>query len=255
VELHLYFMTYRSEALVASQLDPEAFGRYMAVGTHKLSRGNVLFFEVDRSLVPPGAFKLDGIEERCRNADGSPKRSKYVSVYRVLEHLPLEALGTLWLTTADGRSLPIRAEPYAPETDPEGPFLYQEICPLPPMVVSALSPQRFAQFLTASDSPLVVPRILFADLLLERDAQGDLAGYLPYSEPQHLLHCVDQIAQHTTNKPTKTVSRTPSYTAFYRTIGRGFFVGDPTGLLHYPFPSRATLEVRHPHWWRSAQGS
>ena len=47
MKTHLYMLCYRFEALVASHLEPEAFGRYMAVGTQKNARGNVLFFEID----------------------------------------------------------------------------------------------------------------------------------------------------------------------------------------------------------------
>ena len=46
MKIHLYMLCYRFEALVASHLDPEAFGRYMSVGTQKNTKGNVLFLEV-----------------------------------------------------------------------------------------------------------------------------------------------------------------------------------------------------------------
>ena len=35
----------------------------------------------------------------------SPKRSVYLSAYRVLERVPLQAIGSLYLTTDDGRVL------------------------------------------------------------------------------------------------------------------------------------------------------
>ena len=50
MRLHLYMLCYRFEALVASHLEPEAFGLYMAVGTRKNTKGNVMFFEIDPNM-------------------------------------------------------------------------------------------------------------------------------------------------------------------------------------------------------------
>ena len=94
MDIHYYMLCYRCEALVASHLEPEAFGLYMAVGTRKLTRGHLLFFEIDPGL-QGDYFRLGDIEQRCApHPDGSPKRSKYISVYRVLEHLELSMSGS-----------------------------------------------------------------------------------------------------------------------------------------------------------------
>ncbi len=69
--IHFYMLCYRSEALVASHLEPEAFGRYMAVGTQKLTHGNVMFFEIDPQLKST-YFRLDDIAQRARRRSSSP---------------------------------------------------------------------------------------------------------------------------------------------------------------------------------------
>lgn len=76
----------------------------MAVGSKKLSSGHVILFEIDPSFARyTDYFKVDDIETRCApHADGSPKRSKYISVYRVTEFLPLQVYCGLYLTTPDG---------------------------------------------------------------------------------------------------------------------------------------------------------
>jgi len=74
MNIHFYMLCYRYEALVASHLEPLEFGRYMALGTQKHTRGNVLFFEVNPDLKSE-YFKLDDIAKRCApHEDGSPKR-------------------------------------------------------------------------------------------------------------------------------------------------------------------------------------
>ena len=255
MQLHLYMLCYRFEALVASHLEPEAFGRYMAVGTQKNTRGNVLFFEIDGSKLHNDYFHLSDIEERCvPHPDGSPKRSKYISIYRVLEHLNLDAFGKLYLGTADGRVLALNASPYDTKDERRGANMYDELCPVSPMVVSALPPSSFASFMTDPKNPVSVPRIFFADMLLDRDETGRLAGYLPYSDPLHIIDCVKELEQGS-GKPSKTVSRTPLVHGFFRTIRRGFFVGDQTGITFYQFPERRELEVDHSKWWRSASES
>jgi hypothetical protein len=252
--IHLYMLCYRSEALVASQLDPLAFGRYMSIGAQKHTRGNVMFFEINRELRSP-YLRLDDLEQRCvAHEDGSPKRSKYLSIYRVMEHIPLADYQTLYLSTADGRVMGLDVTPFDEKDINAHIHLYQELCPVSPLVISALSPSSFVTFMTNPAQPLHVPRICFADLLLDRDESGHLAGYLPYHDPSHILDCIIEV-QRGSDKPTKTISRYPVHHGFFRTIHRGFFIGDPNGVKYYRFPDRRVLEVDHAKWWRSASES
>ena len=254
MKIHYYMLCYRFEALVASHLEPEDFGRYMAVGTQKNTRGNVLFFEIDPSL-NHGRFHLHDIEQRCaQHVDGSPKRSKYVAIYRVLEHIDLSLFGKLWLCTADGRVMSLDRSPYSDSGDSFGPNLYGELCPVSPLVVSALPPAAFLNFMTDPENPVSLPKLFFVDMLLDRDESGALAGYLPYSDPLHLLDCIQDLEKGT-EKKTKTVSRSPRHRGFFRTIRRGFFLGGQEGMVFYEFPDRRDLEVIHSAWWRSASES
>jgi len=254
VKIHLYMLCYRFEALVASHLDPESFGLYMATGTQKNTKGNVLFFEINPDL-KSAFFHLDDLASRCAaHEDGSPKRSKYISIYRVLEYLDPADIGRLYLGTADGRVLGLESVIYESSHEDAGPSLYQELCPVSPMVVSALPPAAFVRFMTDPGNPLRLPRLLFADLLLDRDETGHLAGYLPYSEPAHILDCIREL-EHGSHKSTKTVSRSPHVHGFFRTIRRGFFLGDANSLKFYRFPERRVLEIEHAKWWRSATES
>jgi hypothetical protein len=251
MRIHLYAVVSGFEALIASQLEPEAFGLHMAVGTKKLTSGIITFLEIEPSFRHERFPLLDRIEEVCvLHPDGRPRASKYVAVYRVLEFLPLAAFRELHLTTPDGRvlSLPPSREPLG---DDQGPSLFQELCPLTPLVVSALGPAAFARHMTNEGNPIHVPRLLFADLRLSRDGQGRLAGDLPYPNPGHLLECLGEV-EHAGDKRTKTVSRNPPAQGFFRSIRRGFFLGDPTGVQWYPFPTREELEIHHGWWWHSA---
>ncbi len=253
MKIRLYMLCYRCEALIASHLEPEEFGHYMATGTRKLARGSLMFFEIDRARLGPDVFRLRDIEARCvPHADGSPKHSKYVSIYRVLENLNLSAVQRLHLVTLDGRVLSLA--PSEPDDCPEATeFLYQELSPVAPLIASRLKPTAFLRFMTDPEVPLYVPQLFFADLLLDREG-GRLAGYLPYEDPAHLSSCIDEMAA-SPEKYTKTVSRTPAIHAFYRTVGRGFYAGGSGKVLFFRFPERRVLETEHARWWRSAQTS
>lgn len=253
MDIRLYMLCYRSEALVASHLPPEEFGHYMATGTRKAARGSLMFFEIDRARLGPDVFRLRDLQERCApHADGSPKRSKYISIYRVLENLNLSAIQQLHLVTLDGRILSLA--PSEPDNGPASTeFLYQELSPVSPLIASKLEPTAFLRFMTDPEVPLYVPKLFFADLLLDREG-GRLAGYLPYEDPAHLANCIDEMAA-SREKYTKTVSRTPAIRAFYRTVGRGFYVGGSGKALFFRFPERRVLETEHARWWRSAQAS
>lgn len=251
MQVRFYLMCHRVEALVASQLEPEAFGAYMATGNNKQTSGEVLFIEIDPSKIPDGWFDLERARNECKRLDGTPKRSKYVAIYRVMEHIPADAYGTLHCVTRDGRTLSIDPQPAA-TSGGEGMNLYLELCPVSPMVMSPLGPPDMVRHVTTPGQSIHVPRIFLAQMLLDFAEDGSLATYLPYRDPKHIADCARELRTGDGVKKAKTVDRTPWMGAFYRTIGAGFFLGDHEQIRFYPFPSKAELEEKHWKWWRSA---
>ncbi len=251
-EIHLY-LSLIPEALIASMLTPEEFGVYYAVGTAKKAHGQAIFLEVDPSF-RHDYFRIEEGYGRCiPHEDGSPKASIYISVYRVLEHVTLDALGDLYLVTADGRVLELNAATALPEGD-SGLHLYQEIAPVHPLVVSSLSPEPFYELIVKNPSILIrLPAISFAELrlgeLAEDPIHGDV-GDLPYGRIEHLRHCLMQLGTKTVD--AKMVNRTASATFSYRTIKSGIFLGNDSGTRFFPFPSEEQLRADHYRWWRSA---
>ena len=251
-DIHLY-LSLIPEALIASMLTPEEFGVYYAVGTSKKARGQAIFFEVD-----PGFrhdyFRIDDGFRRCvPHEDGSPKASIYISVYRVLEHVSLHALGKLYLATSDGRVLGLESSDHVPEPT-NGLHLYQEIAPVNPLVVSSLGPKPFYELIVKNPNILIrLPAICFAELRLgelAEDPEHGNVGDLPYSRIEHLRQCLRALATKTVD--SKMVNRTEPATFSYRTIKSGIFVGNEMELRFYPCPSPMTLRAEHYRWWRSA---
>ncbi|MBK6881173.1 MAG: hypothetical protein IPO76_09825 [Elusimicrobia bacterium] len=250
---YLYCMAYPIEALVASMLPPEEFGSYMAIGSKKSSRGKVVFMEIDKDHKAEG-LDMERARRECRpHADGRPKSSVYLSIYRVLEHLPLESVKQLYLTTKDGRTLAIAPQQVPTEASHlrrGGVFLYQELAPARPQVVSGLDPLDFGRLMTDPKNPIRLPKLLFARMRVGAEA-GSIAAQsdLPYGNLPHLQNCAQEVLSK--NKTTKTVERSQD-DFFYSAIMDGLYLASPSASLYFPFPTEAELKDKYYQWWRSA---
>lgn len=251
--VHLY-ASLVPEALIASMLAPEEFGAYFAVGTKKKAHGHAMFVEIDPAFRDP-FFRIDeGIKRCVPHPDGEPKHSVYIAVSRVFEHLPVSALGSLYLVTNDGRVAELAKQQTPPDSAEEA-YLYQEMCPVSPLVVSTKGPVDFHRFMVDREHVLfALPALFFADLRLgglAADPAGGNAGDLPYSNIDHLRQCLVDIR--TKQIAMKMVDRNPSLGFPYRTVRTGFYFGRGTELAFYPMPSKEDLLGRYYAWWRSAQ--
>lgn len=106
---HLYMIVFPINALVASQLNPEDFGMHYAVGSTKHYSGKVIFVELDINFRDP-YFEIDKYleETKADPVTGRPKRTKFISSYAVLEHVPLSVLKELYLVHPNGKVLPLQ---------------------------------------------------------------------------------------------------------------------------------------------------
>ena len=252
MEYYLY-LSLIPESLIVSMLPPEEFGNYLAVGTKKRTRGEAMFFELDPNF-KNSFFPFSDIDKRCvPHSDGRSKQSIYLSIYRVLENIPLNVLKSLYLVTDDGRVLEISKSKYTPNNEDEL-HLYQELSPVTPLIVSRLNPLEFCRFVTDRKNPVSVPKLAFVELILDdmdKNPESAHEHNLPYPNIDHLMDCLSELKKQS-GKTTKTVIRSMQRDLLYRTIKNGIFVGDQKELYFYPFPSRKDLENKFYAWWRSA---
>lgn len=250
--VHLY-LSLVPEALIASMLSPEEFGNYYAVGSKKKSSGQALFFEVDPEFNSKYFRIKEGVSRCVPHEDGTPKSSIYISVYRVLEHVPVSSLGKLYLVTQDGRTLGLDASEEMPQMD-EGLHLYKEIAPVTPLIASRLNPMEFYDLIVKNPTSLVtLPAIAYVELRLDElaeDPDMGQVGDLPYGNMDHLREVLKDLK----TKPvaTKMVDRVNPATFAYRTIKNGFYVGNESAIRYYPMPTSDDLKANNYRWWRSA---
>lgn len=250
--VHLY-LSLIPEALIASMLPPEEFGTYYSVGYRKKVRGQAMFVELDPDFRHDFFPIEDGIARCVPHADGSPKKSVYIATYRVLEHVPLTNVNTLYLVTKFGETLPLeRSSDYPTEDD--GLYMYQEIAPVYPLVVSNLPPLEFYEFLTQDPTAMMhLPAICFVDLRLGELAQNPEFGEvrdLPYDRIHHLRECLLELKTKTVH--TKIVDRVHTVEYPYRMINSGIYIGNREELAFFPLPPREELRNKYYRWWRSA---
>jgi hypothetical protein len=242
------------EALIASMLSPKEFGLYFAIGNDRTIHDQAVFIELD-SEFRSDEFRIDECLERCvPHEDGSPKKSVYISVYRVLEHLPLAAMKKLYLVTAHGEVLGLEASDGIPDDDASA-HMYQEITPVQPLVVSSLGPEAFADFLSQDpDSFVHLPAVAFVELRLgglAEDPETASIEDLPYDYIPHLRECLIEVR--TKLYHTKMVHRVHTVEFPYRMIKSGVFISKfAEGIRYFPLPSREELLSDYYSWWRSA---
>jgi hypothetical protein len=248
------YLSITPEALISSMLTPIEFGEYMATGTKKSNRGEAIFFEVDLEKIK-SLIDIDYLNSRCvTKPDGKPKSSVYMSVYRVMELIPISALKDLYLTTDNGAVLCLKKVPYDKNLEAKKSLhLYQELCPVNPLVASSLSPLKFLKTLTDGSLQIKLPKLFFVDLKLGELATNPLSGsaeHLPYAAVSHLRDCLE-ILKKEEKKQMKTVQRFFRGSLLYRTIENGFYVGAKDEILFYKYPTMAELEEMNYRFFHS----
>ena len=247
------YLSLIPEALIASMLPPEEFGQYYATGHQCKFKGQAVFFEVDPAFRDP-YFPIDeGIARCVPHPDGKPKNSVYLSVYRALEHIPVEALGKLHLSTSYGQTLALA--PQDPQEETETTYhLYQDLAPAGALLVSTLDPVRYYRAVANEPTKFIrYPALAFVELglgALAENPEFGAMGDLPYDYLHPLREALMVLEPGV--KDTKLVQRAHSAEFPYRMVKTGFFVGNGPRLSYYAMPRVEELRREHARWWRLA---
>jgi hypothetical protein len=253
MSIYYYLAVFPLESLIASELPPEEFGSYMAIGSRKGSNENYIFACLKGEF--GDYFDWDYAHERCvPHADGRPKHSLYLAAYRVLENIPVDMLGDIYLITQDGRSLALQPTSYVNQPQDRAYYVYKELCPISPLVVSSLEPIRFGRYLTSGENRIHVPKIMFADLKVvdpdDPEHTGNV-GRVYENRLEHLRDCIGIVTSNPT-KLNKTFNRSNTESFTYQVIRRGIYAADAKNIVMYPMKTTDELRDQHYHWARSA---
>lgn len=251
--IHYYFSVFPTEALIASELEPEDYGAYMSTGSTKGTSEHLMFIELSEEF--GSYFDWEYAHKHCvTRSDGKPKNSSYLSVYRVLENIPLEKLGLMYLVTKDGRSLKLDKSTYENPQNPVKYFLYQELCPIHPLVVSKFTPKEFGKYIASNENKIYVPQIVFADLKvvdIDHPERTGNVGSLYSRNLGHLKACVSELEREP-EKYNKTLDRTHVETFGFQNIGTGIFISNTRETVVYKMKTLDELQRNHFPWAKSA---
>jgi hypothetical protein len=255
---HLYLILFPNEALVASQLSPEEFGKHYSIGSPRHFTGKVLFAEIDIAYRQESLRIDEYLKQTESGIPGRPKRTKFVKSYRVLECIDFSALDKLYLVTTDGAVLGLDRSP-EPESYGEKSHvrLYQEICPLRLLVASSLDPRQFGHYITQETWSKGAPKIFFTqyDIDVEATVSNNAVrsfsmGPLPNVNPTNLPTALKELQADPT-KMTKTVSLNPNFDVMsYKTVKHGFWFSGGNETAFYRMPSIDEIQANHHSWWR-----
>ncbi len=252
LDKRLYAIMWPNYALVGSMLKPMEFGRHYTIGSSRYFHGQVVFAEIEADFRNE-FFPIDRMLEEVKpKADGTPKRTKFISCYRVLEHLDFAALRNLYVSSADGKTLELQKEPYEKAHEPGFVRTYQEIAPFSALVLSYLTPPDFGSYITDPEQPKSAPKVMFTQIdlnieeflaLIESNPFHD--SPLPNIHPQKLKEQILEIK----GQPEKTVKGISLDSVFGRIsflrLRTGFWIAGGGELLFYRIPSEQELRTKH----------
>ncbi len=253
MDTHYYLTVFPTESFIASQLTPKQFGSYMSTGSRKGSAERLIFIEVEGDF--PGDFDWEYAHNRCQpHPNGDPKHSVYIAVYRSLERIPMEAFKSLFLTTQDGRTLELEREEYKAIETRKNFVVYKELCPVSPVVVSALKPDQFCSYITDPEIKISVPKIVFTDLktpnLDDPDNSGNI-GSMYSGKMNHLLECIAAV-ESDASKKNKTFDRSHVESFTFQVINNGIYISDGKQIIMYRMPGLKEIKEIDYDWGRSA---
>lgn len=253
MKIYYYLTIFPIESLIASMLDPLQFGSYLSTGSKKGSYENNIFIEIEEEC--SDFFDWNYAKTKCvPKENGEPKHSVYLSIYRTLENIPINSLKSIYLTTKDGRTLEILPEKFQNNLNEKKFYIYQEICPTRPLIVTRLKPLDYAKNITNKESKTYLPKIVFADIKtisFHSEITGSI-GPLYDRNIEHLHNCVNEVLLNK-EKLFKIVERSNVDKFSYQIIADGFFVADHQSMIFYKMKSEDELRRYHYDWGRSAQ--
>jgi len=255
---HLYMILHPNHSLIASQLDPERFIRHYIQGSTRYLEGRLVFAEVDESFRNP-YFGIDGAFAQLKpHEDGSPKATKFIASYRVLEHMDLDAIGTLYYCNSTGDYVAL--EPGTEEHKSRGDEMriILEINPVRFIVLTKHDFAEFAGYITDSANPKGAPKAFYTQLELsvdeftrEYDESPFVSSYIPGIHPARLRDAVAEVKR-TPGKLLKGISLDcPIDRISYKLLRHGFMFAQAGKTKFYPLLPLDEVERRFYKFWKT----
>jgi hypothetical protein len=190
--------------------------------------------------------------------DGRPKATKFISVYRVLEHLDFGAIRRVYLSTPEAAVLPLEEAEEIHTREPGLLRIFAEINPVRMLVLTRLNFVEFGRLVTNPEIRRNVPALFYTQL--EFDAEAFLKDFewnplMPPPVPElHPSKLRDAILELSTSQEKKTKGLLLDSTFNnipYRIVRHGFMFARHNEHKFFVMPSLDYIQKNNYKFWRA----
>ena len=256
---HLYQILFPNHALVASHLSPDEFATHYQIGSTRYYCGKIIFAEIDTSY-RNDFFDIErGLNALRPHEDGSPKSTKFIATYRVLEHMDFDAIQKLYIATQEGNCLELVPGEYVPMKQLNDLHMYAEICPVSTLVLTSFETHEFSSYMTDPDNLKGIPKLFFTSLLLDIDRfveEFERNPFMPppfkFLHPSKLREAITALRKPDVIRKVKGLTFHSSFDQIpFRRLRRGFWFVQPGKVKFFPLPPLSEIEENNYKFFRS----
>ncbi len=252
-ETRLYQILYPNNALVASQLSPEDFGKHYQIGSASYYEGKLLFVEIDVNFRDE-FFNIDEQISNIDTKDGQPKATRFIASYRVLEHVSMDAIKSLYMVTPNGETLELKQGVHDKVHKPDMIRTFAQICPTSVLAITTLNAIEYGHYITDSFNPRWAPKLFFTQIelpaeqfLRQLEENPFMSAPFPFVHPSKLRDAILEIKDKSKDKKVKGVSlKSDLEKITYSKIRHGFWLAAKEAILFFPMPEEDIIKRDNP---------
>lgn len=257
-ENRLYCILHPNQALIASHYPAELFAKHYLVGSTRYYSGKIIFSEIDAGF-RDDYFNIDKeLEGMVPHEDGSPKATKFISSYRVLEHIDFNRIKALYLATSRSQTLKLEPQAYDKSHQEDMLRIFAEITPLNMLVMSRLNFPEFGRYITRDGNPKGSPKLFYTQIELEIEeflrafeANPFMQPPIPFVHPSKLRDAIHFLTETKKSNLTKGLALSSSLNEIsYRKLRHGFMFSSKDEHLFFPLPEIDEIEKINLKFWR-----
>jgi hypothetical protein len=256
-ENHLYQILYPNQALVASQLAPEAFARHYLIGSIRHYSGKLVFADIDIGFREPYFDIEGGLKSLVPHEDGSPKHTKFICSYRVMEHMDFDAIKSLYISTSEAHVLELKPAEYDKVHQVGFLRTFAEIAPLSMLVISPYDMPEFGKFITQPGQTKGCPQLFYSQIDLNVDEflanfekNPFMQAPFPFLHPSKLRDAIQQMKIKPEKQSKGLALFCPLDQISFKMIRHGFMFASKDKYKFFPMPSLHAIETDHFRFWQ-----
>jgi hypothetical protein len=258
----LYVILHPNQSLVVSQLPPREFTLHYQTRSRAQNPPKLIFFELESTFDHPYFGLKEILQEVSSQERTTPKRTKFVSCYRVLEHIDPEAVRQLFIATVDGFILPLQPAPViksrSETTEADRLRIFAEICPLGVLALTRLGPWQYGEMITRPPHRKGAPAMFFTQVDMDIDEFRARLKVNPFTpcpftsiHPARLESAVEEFERQP-DKVVKGLCLSSSIDEMsYAHVKHGFWFVSQGKSVFFQMPSAREIEATNFKFWRS----